>query len=164
MSGVTVQLKVEAGHVTQSLTRLGDALPRIVNADIEAVMNEARDEMATEGDPIEYPVHWDSEKQRRAYFATNGFGAGIPYKRTGNYENGWRVDKTGYGTSRAFSLSNAWSKSKYIGGNATGGAQSNIHKGRWPLVFETVRKYADKLLAAGNEAVRKVCANFGGGL
>lgn len=28
------------------------------------------------------PFVWSSEKQRRAYFATNGFGGGIPYQRT----------------------------------------------------------------------------------
>lgn len=28
------------------------------------------------------PFAWSSAKQRRAYFATNGFGGGIPYSRT----------------------------------------------------------------------------------
>lgn len=28
------------------------------------------------------PFVWSSEKQRRAYFATDGFGGGIPYSRT----------------------------------------------------------------------------------
>lgn len=28
------------------------------------------------------PFEWSSDKQRRAYFASNGFGAGIPYSRT----------------------------------------------------------------------------------
>lgn len=34
------------------------------------------------------PFVWSSDKQRRAYFATNGFGGGIPYSRTMQlYEN-----------------------------------------------------------------------------
>jgi hypothetical protein len=28
------------------------------------------------------PFVWSSDRQRRAYFATNGFGGGIPYSRT----------------------------------------------------------------------------------
>jgi hypothetical protein len=36
------------------------------------------------------PYKWQSEKQRRAYFATNGFGGGIPYKRTGKSKQ-WTV-------------------------------------------------------------------------
>lgn len=38
-----------------------------------------------------YPIRWKSEKQRRAFFATNGFGRGIPTKRSGRYLKGWRV-------------------------------------------------------------------------
>ncbi len=34
---------------------------------------------------------WTSEKQRRAFFATNGFGRGIPYKRTGKLNKSWEV-------------------------------------------------------------------------
>ena len=43
------------------------------------------------------PYQWQSEKQRRAYFATNGFGGGIPYKRTGK-SKGWtiKLQKDGY--------------------------------------------------------------------
>ncbi len=33
------------------------------------------------------PFVWSSERQRRAYFATNGFGGGIPYSRTMNLMN-----------------------------------------------------------------------------
>jgi len=31
------------------------------------------------------PIAWESEKQRRAFFATGGFGGGIPYSRTGEF-------------------------------------------------------------------------------
>lgn len=37
-----------------------------------------------------YPLRWKSEKQRRAYFASNGFGKGIPYQRRGDLGNRWR--------------------------------------------------------------------------
>jgi len=39
----------------------------------------------------ETEVDWTSERQRRAYFATDGFGAGIPYKRTGGLARAWRI-------------------------------------------------------------------------
>ncbi len=41
------------------------------------------------------PYQWQSERQRRAYFATNGFGAGIPYSRTDTLKNGWEVVNKG---------------------------------------------------------------------
>ena len=37
------------------------------------------------------PYQWQSEKQRRAYFATNGFGKGIPYSRTNQLKSGWKL-------------------------------------------------------------------------
>ncbi len=41
--------------------------------------------------PEDYPLEWTSEKQQRAYFVTDGFGAGIPYRRTHEYVQGWHV-------------------------------------------------------------------------
>lgn len=38
-----------------------------------------------------YPLRWKSEKQRRAYFASNGFGGGIPSKRTGKLLSSYDV-------------------------------------------------------------------------
>lgn len=36
-----------------------------------------------------YPIQWQSERQRKAFFATNGFGGGIPYRRTGKLTRSW---------------------------------------------------------------------------
>lgn len=44
------------------------------------------------------PFFWSSEKQRRAYFASDGFGHGIPYSRTGLLGAGW--DLLGYGRNQ----------------------------------------------------------------
>ncbi len=41
--------------------------------------------------PPRYPLKWKSERQRRAFFATRGFGHGIPYNRTNRLINAWRV-------------------------------------------------------------------------
>jgi hypothetical protein len=38
---------------------------------------------------VHYPIEWQSERQRRAFFATNGFGGGIPYQRTGKLALAW---------------------------------------------------------------------------
>lgn len=34
---------------------------------------------------------WQTERQRRAFFATDGFGHGIPYRRTGGLARAWKV-------------------------------------------------------------------------
>jgi len=37
------------------------------------------------------PVRWKSERQKRAFFATEGFGRGIPTQRTNGYVTAWHV-------------------------------------------------------------------------
>ena len=41
--------------------------------------------------PVERPIEWTSDKQRIAFFASDGFGKGIPTKRTGALEKAWRM-------------------------------------------------------------------------
>ena len=124
---------------------------------VEETLNEIKRQMSVSGKPIVYPVQWDSEKQRRAFFATDGFGAGIPYRRTDAYVNGWKIAKMPSGLS----LSNAHPAGA-IGGTLTGKAsgamfgasltswQSKIHRGRWPaflpIVLEELTKLPRKII------------------
>jgi hypothetical protein len=41
---------------------------------------------------VSRPFQFATPKSRRAYFATDGFGKGIPYQRTGATAQAWRVD------------------------------------------------------------------------
>ena len=151
-----VTVRVTGGKkVYQSLVKLGESVDQIVNADIEKQMKAAQKELQKPGKPIAYPVQWDSERQRRAFFATDGFGRGIPYKRTGRYVRSFRVVKTGRGNDRRYSLVNAWPKTKYVGGDTRGKQQSRIHKGRWPLISDTVRKFAQRLVKSKTQNVSK---------
>lgn len=52
-------------------------------------------ELGIEPPPPDYPLRWASEKQRRAFFATDGFGRGIGAERTHALSQGWKVDVQG---------------------------------------------------------------------
>lgn len=108
--------------------------------------------MAEPGKPIQYPVQWDSEKQRRAFFATNGFGKGIPYKRTGAYELGWKVNRVAFGAT----LSNAHPAGA-IGGMASGW-QSRIHRNRWNYLLKVL---SDELAKIPDQIRNKFTARSG---
>ncbi len=41
--------------------------------------------------PVKRPIEWQTIRQQRAFFATNGFGKGIPTKRSGKVRKGWQV-------------------------------------------------------------------------
>ena len=63
--------------------------------DLQPVLNwyqqEVKERLAFTPGPVAYPIQWTSERQRRAYFATDGFGHGIPYRRTFGLQNDWDV-------------------------------------------------------------------------
>ena len=52
-------------------------------------------ELRREPGPVSRPLEWQSERQRRAYFATDGFGGGIPSTRSGKLLRGFRVSIDG---------------------------------------------------------------------
>ena len=47
--------------------------------------------LATQPGKPKYPIRWKTERQRRAFFATNGFGRGIPTTRTNTLSSAWTV-------------------------------------------------------------------------
>ena len=153
------QIKVTSPNtklVHTNLQNLADKIPRVGRQAIWEVMQAALAKLQKPGRKITYPVRWDSEKQRRAYFATKGFGHGIPYRRTGAYNKAWKLSaqpstregRTGY------QISNSLSYAKYVGGNAAGGGQSNIHKDRWVLFRDVMEKELQKLPAKLQEYLR----------
>jgi hypothetical protein len=54
------------------------------------------------------PYIWQSEKQRKAFFATDGFGGGIPTERTHEGVNSWTMTE----------VDSNWTMVKIEGGNA----------------------------------------------
>ena len=90
--------------------------------------------------PVQYPIRWDSERQRHAFFATNGFGHGIPYKRTS--KTVWTLTKPFENEIDLFAPHPAGP----VFGRMPDGAwwQSNIHRGTWPhlksILFEEIAR------------------------
>ncbi len=99
--------------------------------------------MAEPGAPITYPVQWDSAKQRNAYFASNGFGKGIPYKRTGAHGRSFSVERKPLG-----STIHAPHPAGAVSGTPAGW-QSRIHRNRWihivKVLFEELAKIPDAI-------------------
>lgn len=162
MASITVSVK--SGKVKAGLSNLGQSIPRVTNADIESVLKSARDELSKPGKPITYPVHWDSERQRRAYFATDGFGHGIPYQRSGAYNRNFKIEKTGSGVMRSYRLINDASYARYVGGTGAGVGQSRIHQGRWSLIAKVVQRYASNLVKNINQSIRDAIRAEGMGM
>lgn len=61
-----------------------------------------------------YPIEWQSERQRRAFFASDGFGHGIPYKRTGKLQQSWMMTQRASGNGATVNLENSDPKAVYV--------------------------------------------------
>jgi hypothetical protein len=125
---------------SMALTRLGLDAEKTVRQVFKATTLKINEQMQVEGKPPTYPIQWDSDKQRRAFFATNGFGGGIPHVRKGAYIAGWKQQTIRGG----YQVANKLRYAGYIAGDLQGMRQSRIHKGRW-AIFRRVVDRALKL-------------------
>lgn len=115
----------------------------------------ARDLMALTPGPVRYPIQWTSEKQRRAYFATDGFGKGIPYKRKRGKRSlmgGWKVRKY---VSRQGNLLTAYNDAdvyKYVAEDAANvNAWQRFHRNTgWPSAGQV-----DEIFAAWSDVAQQ---------
>jgi len=77
-------------------------------------------------------------RQRRAFWATNGFGHGIPYQRTGALEAGYRVEIAALNSdAAALIINNSVGYATYVSG-----AQAQpFHSQRWVQVVDVAIDY-----------------------
>jgi hypothetical protein len=90
--------------------------------------------------PAHYPIQWTSEKQRKAFFATDGFGSGIPYQRTDGMIHDWhvRVDRNRGFTSLLVMNDNP--AARYVYGDEHGLHQQRFHLNTgWPTYVQELQ-------------------------
>lgn len=64
-----------------------------------------------------YPIHWKTAKQRKAFFASNGFGGGIPSTRTHALSRGWQGSVDGAGDGGTFTVFNDAPEGDFVYGS-----------------------------------------------
>lgn len=101
--------------------------------------SRVKDRLSVDGSPIRYPVQWDTERQKRAFFASKGFGNGIPYRRTGRTALAWRLERVALGTN----LRNPHPAGAVFG--MPHGWQSRIHRGRWEYLLKVLFEELDRI-------------------
>lgn len=92
--------------------------------------------------PPKRPIRWKSARQRRAYFASKGFGRGIPYRRTGALVNDYDLQVSTRGQGGVLILSNDNPASPYV----IGDAQQPFHIDTgWESIGVTANRLQDDL-------------------
>lgn len=93
---------------------------------------------------------WASEKQRIAFFATNGFGGGIPHRRTGRLPAGWQMDARVQGVTIHAEIKNTEKGAPYVYGSLASSGQGkyqqrgHIRTG-WSKAYTIVTFWLDAL-------------------
>lgn len=120
MIGIRATVSLRGGELLQRLERLQAQAPRLVEEAVEfgarIVRLDLLNFLEQEPGPPQYPLRWASEKQRRAFFATNGFGKGIPYRRTGQLAQGWTVTVEQARARTTLTLANPAGAARYVYG------------------------------------------------
>lgn len=95
------------------------------------------------------PYKWESAKQRRAYFATNGFGDGIPYQRSGALKRSWMFEKPGWNVWRG-KIVNKLAYAKYVMGDE----QQRGHKAdKWRKAQKVIKDNMSGAIKSAQRAV-----------
>ncbi len=87
---VTIDPRAITGLI-KTLDQAQELSFRLLQDTFREIEPQLRDELNTTPNKVKYPIQWTSDKQRKAFFASNGFGKGIPYKRTGTLNRSWRL-------------------------------------------------------------------------
>ena len=89
-------IKIDVTSDMDVLTAISDAarespnrMNKAYKRRIKRLRQRILDELRVYPGPAKKPFKWASERQRRAFFATDGFGHGIPYVRTNALKDGW---------------------------------------------------------------------------
>jgi hypothetical protein len=133
MTGLNLIAKENTQVVRQGLQKLSGKIPQVGRLGIYQTAQRIKTRLGKPGLSISYPVKWDSDKQRKAFFATDGFGGGIPHKR-GDMNRQWKIVDIGNG----YQITNDAPGALFVYGDMFGASQSLIHRNRWPLFKDVV--------------------------
>lgn len=103
--------------IADTLTKAPRALTTVIDRSILPDFRRRIAKVTETPGPPRYPIRWKSERQRRAFFATNGFGKGIPYRRTGALAEGWHVEYAGIRDGGSIRISNAAPYARFVVGD-----------------------------------------------
>lgn len=93
---ITATVEVRGDHLLDAYADLMARAPEVTRTEVDRAVNRVAPELLADlrrkPGAVKYPLVWQSPRQRRAYFASNGFGQGIPYRRSDGLINAYKVE------------------------------------------------------------------------
>lgn len=103
-SNTDALIAAQNGRVRQSPKLMATAMKRNIGRLKSRLLKVRRAEPPPAS--AAYKLPWTSPKQRRAFFASKGFGKGIPYQRTGKLAAAWDLKVTTSGEGGSIQITN----------------------------------------------------------
>lgn len=123
--------------VLDNMVVLLDQFPELIGDEMQSVVNEFEpqmlEELRVDPGPVKRPIDWTRSqqpanrgpnmpdgtysKQKAAYFATDGFGGGIPSKRTGGVQKGWQGTVERGNNTFSYAVENTSRASRWVYGS-----------------------------------------------
>lgn len=144
-------------EVTSALQEIGVEVVPLTRREIFNSLLAVRNKLTFSPPRPTYPINWDSERQRRAFFASGGFGGGIPTRRTGRHQRAWRVVRALGG----YAIENPEPSAVYLYGDEDSRGQSRIHQNRWPLYAPFVERAVNEIPDKAEAEIQKLAEKKG---
>lgn len=152
MIRLTIKAKTDLiGGVIDSVEGFEDFAYAVFLETFDEIKPDMMDELQHEPGSPSYKIDWTSNKQMKAFFASDGFGRGIPTRRTGEIKNSWTAETTREGDLFYFTVDNKNPASKFLYGSLAKNRSSALRyqqrfhaKTGWPKATDIVKKYSAK--------------------
>lgn len=153
--------KKQLRNIRRYMQQFDSTLDREVKREANLIGRSAIQELSRPVAPVRYLIQWASERQRKAFFASNGFGKDIPTRRTGSTLKQWRYEIIRNRDGYRFSIYNTKPYAKYLFGSLAQNKrkaarfQQTMHKNTgYPLAQPIVIEAIDKLAQALQTNIR----------
>jgi len=144
MPTVGIHVKGDSKLVRKGLEDLGAAIPKVGAYQIYRTLQKAKVRLKKPGKKVVYPINWDNPRQKIKVIIMLKKDNNLPYRRQGDYQQGFKIIKAPNG----YDLVNDLEKASFIGGDAEGQGQSKIFRGRYPIVRQVIDEEFAKLPSA----------------
>jgi hypothetical protein len=143
---MTIRMDVTVDtDVLDAIREAAEDAPRRMNKAYKARVKRLRqrilDDLRAYPGPVKYPFRWKSERQRRAFFATDGFGHGIPYVRTNALRDSWQTRIQDQRGGAIFEVENNADYARFVVGDD---AQPGHLATGWQSAGAIVAKYREQ--------------------
>jgi hypothetical protein len=146
-------MAVTVAEAIERITRFSDRLAKDAFEMLKESAYAIKETMIEPGDPVTYPIDWDSVLQQTTAYRTRNWHKGMPYERKGEYEASWKITENSPNLL-LFAPDPAAAIGGYPGGEQW---QSSIHRGRWNYLPSVL---ASEMLQFPKRLIEKVSADW----